>query len=75
LAEGLISALNKLGGDAEVLEVANRATAGLYFVYPIKKFEKRASSIFCTHPPHGGCCVLSVLYVIVTPRVQNVWFH
>ena len=49
--EGLIGALNKLGGDAEVLEVANRATAGLYFVHPIKKFEKRASSIFCTHPP------------------------
>ena len=49
--EGLIGALNKLGGDVEVLEVANRATAGLYFVNPIKKFEKRASSIFCTHPP------------------------
>ena len=49
--EGLIGALNKLGGDTEVLEVANRATAGLYFVHPIKKLEKRASSIFCTHPP------------------------
>ena len=49
--DGLIGALNKLGGDEEVLEVANRATAGLYFVHPIKKFEKRASSIFCTHPP------------------------
>ncbi|MDP6545526.1 MAG: M48 family metallopeptidase [Phycisphaerae bacterium] len=49
--DGLIGALNKLGGDVEVLEVANRATAGLYFVHPIKKFEKRASSIFCTHPP------------------------
>jgi len=49
--EGLIGALNKLGGDSEVLEVANRATAGLYFVHPIKKFEKRASSIFSTHPP------------------------
>ena len=49
--EGLIGALNKLGSDVEVLEVANRATAGLYFVHPIKKFEKRASSIFSTHPP------------------------
>ncbi|MCP4377827.1 MAG: M48 family metallopeptidase [bacterium] len=49
--QGLISALNKLDGDSEVLEVASRATAGLYFVHPIKKFEKRASSIFCTHPP------------------------
>ncbi len=49
--EGLIGALNKLGGDNDVLEVANRATAGLYFVHPIKKFEKRASSVFATHPP------------------------
>ena len=49
--EGLVGALNKLGGDNEVLEVANRATAGLYFVHPIKKFEKRASSVMCTHPP------------------------
>jgi len=49
--EGMIGALNKLGGDQEVLEVANRATAGLYIVHPIKKFEKRASSVFSTHPP------------------------
>jgi heat shock protein HtpX len=49
--EGLIGALNKLGGDNEVLEVANRATAGLYFVHPVKNFEKRAASVFCTHPP------------------------
>lgn len=49
--DGLIGALEKLSGDSEVLEVANRATAGMYFVYPIKKFEKRASSILSTHPP------------------------
>ena len=49
--EGLASALRKLGGDTEVLEVANRATAPLYIVHPIKKFEARASSIFSTHPP------------------------
>jgi len=48
---GLASALVKLGNDQEVLEVANRATAPLYIVHPIKKFEKRASSIFSTHPP------------------------
>ena len=48
---GLASALAKLGGDTEVLEVANRATAPLYIVHPIKKFEARASSIFSTHPP------------------------
>ncbi|MCD6365349.1 MAG: M48 family metallopeptidase [Planctomycetes bacterium] len=49
--EGLASALAKLNGDTEVLEVANRATAPLYIVHPIKKFEKRAKSIFSTHPP------------------------
>jgi heat shock protein HtpX len=48
---GLAGALVKLGNDQEVLEVANRATAPLYIVHPIKKFEKRASSIFSTHPP------------------------
>ncbi len=49
--EGLASALAKLNADQEVLEVANGATAPLYIVYPIKKFEARASSIFSTHPP------------------------
>lgn len=48
---GLANALAKLADDPEVLEVANRATAPLYIVHPIKKFEARASSIFSTHPP------------------------
>ena len=48
---GLASALAKLDGDQEVLEVANRATAPLYIVQPIKKFEARAKSVFATHPP------------------------
>jgi len=48
---GLAGALAKLSNDPEVLEVANGATAPLYIVHPIKKFEKRASSIFSTHPP------------------------
>jgi heat shock protein HtpX len=48
---GLAGALAKLSDDPEVLEVANRATAGLYIVHPIKKFEERASSVFDTHPP------------------------
>ena len=34
-----------------MLEVANRATQHLYFTNPIKKFEKRASGLFSTHPP------------------------
>lgn len=49
--QGLASALAKLAGDPEVLEVANRATAPLYIVHPIKKFEERSESIFDTHPP------------------------
>jgi len=49
--EGLASALEKIAGDPEVLEVANRATQHLYIVNPIKPFEKRAKSLFSTHPP------------------------
>jgi heat shock protein HtpX len=48
---GLERALAKISGDPEVLEVANRATQHLYFANPIKKFEKRASGLFSTHPP------------------------
>ena len=49
--KGLADALEKISSDKEVLEVANRATAHLYIANPIKKFEKRAKSIFSTHPP------------------------
>jgi len=49
--EGLASALEKLSQDREILEVANRATAPMYIVHPVKAFEKRASSILSTHPP------------------------
>ena len=49
--DGLASALAKLSNDPEVLEVANRATAPLYIVHPIKSFEDRSSSIFDSHPP------------------------
>ncbi|MBN1164929.1 MAG: M48 family metallopeptidase [Candidatus Krumholzibacteriota bacterium] len=49
--QGLASALRKIAGDREVLEVANRATQHLYIVNPIKPFEKRAKSLFSTHPP------------------------
>ncbi len=49
--KGLADALQKIGGDREVLEVANRATAHLYIVNPIKRFEKRSKGLFSTHPP------------------------
>ena len=49
--KGLADALQKISGDNDVLEVANRATAHLYIVNPIKKFEKRSKGLFSTHPP------------------------
>jgi heat shock protein HtpX len=48
---GLERALAKIGGDQEVLEVANRGTQHLYFTNPIKKFEARSSNLMSTHPP------------------------
>jgi heat shock protein HtpX len=48
---GLADALQKISGDKEVLEAANRATAHLYIVNPIKNFEKRSKGLFSTHPP------------------------
>ena len=51
---GLISALNKLGADTEPLEVANKATAHLYMVDPLrtqKDAVKWFSQLFNTHPP------------------------
>lgn len=47
----LASALARISSDTEVLEVANRATAPLYIIHPIKRFEDRASSILDSHPP------------------------
>jgi heat shock protein HtpX len=47
---GLERALAKIGGDQEVLEVANRGTQHMYFTNPIKKFEARSSGLMDTHP-------------------------
>lgn len=49
--KGLADALQKIASDQEVLEAANRATAPLYIVNPIKSFEKRAQGLLSTHPP------------------------
>lgn len=49
--DALARALEKIAGDDEVLEAANRATAPLYIVDPIKAFEKRARGWLRTHPP------------------------
>lgn len=47
--EGLARALEKISGDTEPLEAANRATAHLYIANPFKG--KKMSSLFMTHPP------------------------
>lgn len=49
--EGLASALEKISSDREILETANRATAHMYIVHPVKSFEERASALLSTHPP------------------------
>lgn len=53
--EGLASALKKLASDREPLEVANKATAHLYIVNPLKGHKGdaigRFASLFQTHPP------------------------
>jgi heat shock protein HtpX len=54
--EGLASALEKISGDNEALEVANRATAHLYIASPFKtdvrgKKTGFFAKAFMTHPP------------------------
>ncbi|MCX8189630.1 MAG: M48 family metallopeptidase [Candidatus Diapherotrites archaeon] len=50
--EGLASALEKLAADKEPLEAANRATAHLYIVNPLKSdIGSKVAGLFSTHPP------------------------
>ncbi len=52
--QGLASALQKLSNDTEPLEVANKATAHLYIVNPLKGKTGGVSwfaNLFMTHPP------------------------
>ncbi len=48
---GLASALRKLASDREPLEAANKATAHLYTVNPLKDIKGRVNKLFSTHPP------------------------
>jgi len=51
---GLASALRKISADAEPLEAANKATAHLYIVNPLKNLKGGNSGLnrlFSTHPP------------------------
>jgi heat shock protein HtpX len=51
--EGLASALQKISGDTEKLESANRATAHLFIANPFKGRSNKGflAKIFMTHPP------------------------
>jgi len=48
---GLASALRKLAADKEPLEAANKATAHLYIVNPLKDIKGKVNKLFSTHPP------------------------
>lgn len=53
--EALARALEKLTADTEPLEVANKATAHMYIINPLKEYEGTSrgwfASMFLTHPP------------------------
>jgi heat shock protein HtpX len=49
--EGLARALEKISSDTEPLEVANKATAHLYIVNPLKDHVSWINHLFDTHPP------------------------
>ena len=54
--EGLARALEKISADQEPLEAANKATAHLYIVNPLKEHQGQSSvgwfaKLFNTHPP------------------------
>jgi heat shock protein HtpX len=48
---GLASALRKISADKEPLEAANKATAHLYIVNPLKDIGGAVNKLFSTHPP------------------------
>ncbi len=48
---GLASALRKISADTEPLEAANKATAHLYIVNPLKDIKGGVNKLFSTHPP------------------------
>ena len=41
----------KIAADKEALEVANKATASLYFANPLKDAPRALDGLFDTHPP------------------------
>ena len=51
--DGLASALEKIAGDPDPLEVANKATAHLYISNPLRGHQSWLNNLFSTHPPIG----------------------
>ena len=49
--EALARALEKIAGDPEPLEAANKATAHLYISNPLKEHSSFLNNLFNTHPP------------------------
>ncbi|MCX6355166.1 MAG: zinc metalloprotease HtpX [Candidatus Aureabacteria bacterium] len=49
--KGLADALRKLDADTEPLEAANKATAHMYIVNPLKEHGGIVNKLFSTHPP------------------------
>jgi len=49
--EGLASALEKIGRSLRPMESANRVTAPMYIVNPLRNGKLNAHSLFATHPP------------------------
>ena len=49
--EALARALEKIAGDAEPLEAANKATAHLYISNPLKEHASALNNLFDSHPP------------------------
>lgn len=48
---GLAGALRKIASDQHQLRVANKATASLYIVNPLKRLGGSMNALFNTHPP------------------------
>jgi heat shock protein HtpX len=49
--EGLASALEVIAGDPTPIAAANRATAPMYIINPLRAHGGEGSSLFSTHPP------------------------
>ncbi len=48
---GLASALEKIAGDTDPLEAANKATEALYITNPLRAHKSFLNGLFDTHPP------------------------